>query len=81
MRHVQEGKTGHIEDLPYGIRTFKEDPFTKKRHEIDEMMGRKNRVGGLEEMRNYLDMKSLGDKIYRHPDYSKDYFKVPRILK
>lgn len=39
-------------------------------------MTRKNRVGGLEEMRNGLPMRTLGDKQYGHPDYAKDYFKV-----
>ena len=40
------------------------------------MMTRKNRVGGLEEMRNGLPMRTPGDKEYGHPDYAKDYFKV-----
>ena len=50
------------------------------------MLGRKQRIDNLDDMRNRfiliirqfnsrLPVSSLGDKIYKHPDYSSDYFK------
>lgn len=38
--HVKEGVSGHLEDVPYGIKTF--PPIhCEKRHEVEEMMGKK----------------------------------------
>lgn len=38
--HVREGASGHLEDVPYGIKTF--PPINcEKRHEVEEMMGKK----------------------------------------
>jgi hypothetical protein len=38
-------------------------------------MNSKIRIADLEVQRNGLTLASLGDKPYRNPDYSKDYFK------
>ena len=38
-------------------------------------MTQKLRIKSLYEQRNGLPMASLGDKIYRNPDYSTDFFK------
>ena len=38
-------------------------------------MGKKARVNSLYDQRNGLPMTSLGDKIYKHPDYTPGFFK------
>ena len=37
-------------------------------------MGSKKRVNSLYDQRNGLPMLSLGDKIYKHPDYLPGFF-------
>jgi hypothetical protein len=38
-------------------------------------MGTKNSVSSINKMRNGLDVKSLGDKPYKHPEYANNFFK------
>jgi len=51
LMHIKEGVSGHIEDCPYGIKTFPK-LRCEKRHEIEKMMGQKTRVEYLAQMRN-----------------------------
>lgn len=47
LKHLKEGVSGHVEDVPYGIRTFPEIRC-EKRHELEEMMGKKGRIEYLQ---------------------------------
>ncbi|CAD8114859.1 unnamed protein product [Paramecium sonneborni] len=77
--HLKEGQSGHIEDVPYGIKTF--PPIhCEKRHEVEEMMGKKQRLEYLYQMRNGLPVASLGDKIYKNPEYAPDFFKEGGLI-
>lgn len=38
-------------------------------------MGQKTRIANINSQRNQLPVLSMGDKPYRHPDYSKNFFK------
>jgi len=38
-------------------------------------MGSKIRIKNLYDQRNGLPMTSLGDKVYKHPDYTPGFFK------
>ena len=38
-------------------------------------MGQKMRITNLHDQRNGLPMTSLGDKNYKNPDYTPDFFK------
>ena len=38
-------------------------------------MGMKTRLKSLYDQRNGLPIKALGDKIYKHPDYTPGFFK------
>ena len=43
-------------------------------------MAKKKRIRELDVMRNGLNVISLGDKQYRHPDYSTDFFKEGLLI-
>lgn len=43
-------------------------------------MGSKTRVTNLYDQRNGLPMASLGDKIYKHPDYTPGFFKEGGLI-
>ena len=64
-----------------GIKTFEVN--NKKSHgtwDIEETMGTKGRMVGLSRKRNLLPVRSLGDKIYKTPEYSSDFFKGPGLI-
>lgn len=74
--HIKSSEAGHYEDLHIGIHTY--GNITQQNpHEftLEKKMGLKRSVRSLEQMRNGLPVKFLGDKPYGHPDYSKDYFR------
>ena len=79
MLHIREGKSGHLEDRPYGIRT-NNDQHTEKHYEVDATMGRKKRLEYLSQMRNGLNLAALGDKIYKNPIYATDFFKEGGLI-
>ena len=43
-------------------------------------MGTKRRVETLYDQRNGLPLKSLGDKIYKHPDYQPHFYKEGGLI-
>lgn len=74
--HLKENKSGHFEDKNLGIKTFKnENENENQYYNLEEIMGKKQRVDHFSRKRNLLPVRSLGDKIYKHPDYSSDFFK------
>jgi hypothetical protein len=74
--HLIPNPSGNFMDVPLGIKTFKNlEPSQKNEFMLEDTMGMKTRVKTLSEKRNYLPISSLGDKIYKHPDYSTDFFK------
>jgi len=57
------------------IRTFDSSAKPGKEAYVEGMMGQKKRIEYLEEQRNLLDVRSLGDKIYKNPEYASGFFK------
>lgn len=49
--------------------------LTEREKELNNEMGSKKRLYSLDSRRNYLDVKSPGDKIYKNPDCCPDFFK------
>lgn len=43
-------------------------------------MGKKKRINTFYEMRNGMPVKSLGDKIYKAPDYKPGFFKEGGLI-
>ncbi|KAM3137676.1 hypothetical protein pb186bvf_010290 [Paramecium bursaria] len=77
--HVKEGVSGHIEDIPYGIKTYPE--FKKDQsHDVEQMMGQKKRLEYLTQMRNGLNVVSLGDKPYKNPEYCEGFYKSGGLI-
>ena len=75
--HLVSQISGHLIDVNQGIKTFK---TSGSKHgesylSLEKTMGQKARLTDLYEKRNCLPISSLGDKIYKHPDYSTDFFK------
>jgi hypothetical protein len=46
-----------------------------KEYPVEQTMGGKNRINNMYKQRNGCNMVSLGDKIYKSPEYSTNYFK------
>lgn len=64
-----------------GIRVFERN---NKKSEgnwgVEEKMQEKIRINGLSKQRNLLPLASLGDKIYKNPEYSSDFFKGSGLI-
>jgi hypothetical protein len=45
------------------------------RYELEDVMGQKGRIPSLEAQRNSFPIINPGDKIFKNPDYSPDFFK------
>lgn len=79
--HLKASISGHREDFPEGIKTFETgNKCTDSHYNLEKQIGSKVRVDNLEKQRNRLPVLSLGDKAYRHPDYSADFFKEGGII-
>lgn len=46
----------------------------------EEKMGKKKKVLTMYEQRNGMPLKSLGDKIYKAPDYQPNFFKEGGLI-
>lgn len=74
-------KTPSEEEKLRGIRVYKEEGMKGSvSWTLEGNMGEKGRVNGLSNMRNKLEIRSLGDKIYKHPDYSTGFFKEGGLI-
>ncbi|KAL4468343.1 hypothetical protein ABPG72_010744 [Tetrahymena utriculariae] len=79
--HLYAKKSGHFEDKLNGIKTFElANQRTNNQYELEKQLQTKTRVEGLPQMRNQLDVRSLGDKAYRHPEYSSDFYKQGGLI-
>lgn len=59
-----------------GIKTYEEANQTREsEYNLEAKMQAKIRVLGLEKQRNSLGVASLGDKIYKYPEYATDFYK------
>jgi hypothetical protein len=59
------------------IRTFHPDGNTRTQLEnyLEKCMGGKMRIPSMDVMRNGMLIRAPGDKIYKNPEYSSDFFK------
>ena len=73
--HVDGGKETTQEIDPRGIRIFEEaNKSREKNHVLTKTWKNKGRVVGIEAQRNYLGVNSLGDKSYKYPEYSSNFY-------
>ena len=78
---MEPNPSGSYEDLQIGKQTF----VTHNRKTVDEykqeqVMGMKKRVENLYDVRNGLPLKSLGDKIYKAPEYMPGFYKEGGLI-
>eukprot|EP00825_Cyclidium_porcatum_P048775 TRINITY_DN828_c0_g1_i2.p1 TRINITY_DN828_c0_g1~~TRINITY_DN828_c0_g1_i2.p1 ORF type:complete len:303 (+),score=60.48 TRINITY_DN828_c0_g1_i2:351-1259(+) len=79
--HLRDKISTHLEDFPEGLKTFEvSNKQTINSYNLENQMGLKVRVSNLQKQRNQLPVLSLGDKPYRHPDYSSNFFKEGGII-
>jgi len=60
-------------ELPFSYRV------ARNRFYVEDVLGRKKRLTFLDQRRNRLNLSTLGDKPYRSPEHSKDFFKLPGL--
>ena len=73
---------GPTHDNPQvGLRAF-EKANTKSSNEYNQekVMTQKKRIKNLYDQRNGLPLTSLGDKVYKHPDYTPGFFKEGGLI-
>ena len=75
-RHLQAKESDTWDDPGIGLKTFVHIHNRKSvvEHNAEKQMGQKVRVQTMYEMRNGLPMASLGDKIYKAPEYQTGFF-------
>ena len=69
----------------YGYQVYPEPPCivtseksnleTKKETSLEDLACRKKRISTISEMRNFYNKTSQGDKPYKNPEFSEDFFK------
>lgn len=73
-----------LSDVEYefrGIKVFECNNKPSDMHwSVEESMQEKKRLFGFSLKRNQLPLASLGDKCYKHPDYSKGFFQGPGLI-
>ena len=79
-RHVQPAHPSLLgptnDNLQIGLRPFDQaNKTSSKEYNEEKVMGMKKRVTNIYDQRNGLPMASLGDKIYKSPDYTPGFFK------
>ena len=73
-RHILEGCSGEWSFSP-SLKTFHHlEPMKHVEITVDKIMGRKKLIESLQDQRNMLDVRSLGDKIYKNPEYSPGFY-------
>lgn len=61
-------------ELPFNYR------IARARFNVEDILGRKKRVTFLDQRRNSINSSTLGDKPYRSPEQSPNFFKLPGII-
>jgi hypothetical protein len=80
-KHNVPNESGSYEDLEIGKMTY----VHHNRKTIDEyhqegVMGKKKRIQTLYDKRNGLPVKSLGDKVYKAPEYTPHFYKEGGLI-
>lgn len=74
-RHLDPQPSGTYEDLEIGRRTFvTHNRKSVNEYQQEEVMGTKKRVQTLYNQRNGMPLKSLGDKVYKSPEYMPGFY-------
>ena len=64
-----------------GIKAYPEmHALSTKSYEHTDTMGKKQPVDGLLNQRNNIPLTSMGDKAYKYPEYSKDFYKEGGLM-
>ena len=74
-RHIDPQQSGTYEDLEVGRKTFiHHNRKTVNEYQQEEVMGSKKRVQTLYNHRNGMPLASLGDKVYKSPEYMPGFY-------
>ena len=75
-RHLEAKESDTWDDPGIGLKTYIHIHNRKSvvEHKAEKQMGQKIRVQTMYEMRTGLPMASLGDKIYKAPEYQTGFF-------
>jgi hypothetical protein len=80
-RHVEPNPSGSYEDLEIGRKTYiHHNRKTIDEYATEKVMGKKVRVGTLYDQRNGVPLTSLGDKIYKAPEYMPGFYKEGGLI-
>lgn len=75
-KHSEASRKQAAEQVLKGIKVFEcNNKPSEGAWGVEQAMQQKTRVRGLLRMRNGIPLSALGDKIYKHPDYSRNFFK------
>jgi len=79
---MDERPSGNYDlDTNYGIRTFRHGNMsTTTEFTLEKRMIRKKSNTELMDKRNGLPLRSLGDKIFKFPDYKPNFFKEGQLV-
>ncbi len=61
-------------ELPFNYR------IARNRFNVEDILGRKKRLTFLDQRRNSINLSTFGDKPYRSPEQSTDFFKLPGVI-
>lgn len=67
----------NIVRAPNGLRAAEQ---TAQEIDLSRVIQRKHRLDHLEDIRNRIPVRSLGDKQYRHPEYCSEFFKAGGLI-
>ena len=75
--HLTSKESGHHDYSKFTTRVFPDvaNKETNSEYTLEKKMGRKTTVEFLDEQRNFLPYRTLGDKTYKNPEYSDNFFK------
>ncbi|KRX08641.1 hypothetical protein PPERSA_03512 [Pseudocohnilembus persalinus] len=81
LRHLSMQKSDHLEDINYGIKTYEHANQTRgQTWNVENQMNKKQRLIHLDDKRNLISCASLGDKPYKYPENSSDFFKSGGLI-
>jgi len=71
--HLRENPSGEWAFSP-SLKVYNTLEISTNERTVDKLMGRRRVIDSLEELRNQIEMRSGGDKIYKHPEYAPGFF-------
>jgi len=77
--HLRENPSGEWQFSP-SIKVYNTLEISTKERTVDKLMGRKRVIDSLDDFRNQIEMRSMGDKIYKNPEYAPGFFEPGGLI-